>query len=78
MKNENLIQFFLQAAEQDRAKVHFWSGLGRIESFTYRQLYQDCLKVAGFLQERGLKKGQTVAVVLPTHPDFYRAFFGVL
>src|SRR5262245_48193542 len=78
MEKKNLLQYFLSAAEQDRARVHFWRGPDQVESFTYGQLAHDALRVAGSLQEQGIQKGQTVAVVLPTHSDFYRAFFGIL
>ena len=38
----------------------------------------DALLVAGALQQRGLHRGDRVGIVLPTHADFYRAFFGVI
>jgi acyl-CoA synthetase (AMP-forming)/AMP-acid ligase II len=78
MEKDNLLQFFLAAAEQDRARVHFWNGPTQVENFTYGQLAEDALRVAGFLRKEGIQEGQTVAIVLPTHPDFYRAFFGIL
>ncbi len=67
-----------RAAELDAGGVDFWRSRGQVERWNYDRLLKDALLVAGALQQRGLRKGDRVALVLPTHPDFYRAFFGVI
>ena len=67
-----------RAAELDAGGVDFWRSRGKVERWNYDRLVRDALVVAGALQQRGLRKGDRVAIVLPTHPDFYRAFFGVI
>ena len=67
-----------RAAELDAGGVDFWRSRGQVERWNYDRVVSDALLVAGALQQRGLRKGDRVAIVLPTHPDFYRAFFGVI
>ncbi len=67
-----------RAAELDAGGVDFWRSRGQVERWNYDRLVSDALLVSGALQGRGLRKGDRVAIVLPTHPDFYRAFFGVI
>ena len=67
-----------RAADLQRATVNFWHAADRVESWSYEQCVHDALLVAGALQQRGLHKGDRVGIVLPTHADFYRAFFGVI
>ncbi len=67
-----------RAAELDAGGVDFWRSRGQVERWNYDRLVTDALLVAGALQQRGLSRGDRVAIVLPTHPDFYRAFFGVI
>ena len=69
---------FFRAAELDAGGVDFWRSRSQVESWHYDRLVGDALLVAGALQEHGLRKGDRVAIILPTHPDFYRAFFGVI
>ncbi len=45
---------------------------------TYGRLLTDAQAVAGALTERGVRQGDTVAVVLPTGADFLAAFLGIL
>jgi acyl-CoA synthetase (AMP-forming)/AMP-acid ligase II len=67
-----------RAADLDRATVNFWHAADHVESWSYAQCVHDAFLVAGALQQRGLRQGDRVGIVLPTHPDFYRAFFGVI
>jgi 1-acyl-sn-glycerol-3-phosphate acyltransferase len=48
------------------------------EPVTYGQLRAEALQVAGGLAQRGVGAGQTVAIMLPTGRDFFRAFVGIL
>ena len=68
----------LRAAEHDQYTVRFWRTADDAPSLTYAQIVESALRVAGALQHRGLKVGERVAIVLPTDPDFYHAYFGVI
>ncbi|UVE17587.1 AMP-binding protein [Pseudomonas sp. LS44] len=48
------------------------------DDLSYAALYQGALGVATGLQRRGLRGGQTVALMLPTGRDFLCGFIGVL
>lgn len=54
----------------DRNESALWVGWGEVRVRAER--------VAGGLQELGLRPGDRVALVFPTSPDFFSAFFGVL
>jgi 1-acyl-sn-glycerol-3-phosphate acyltransferase len=53
------------------------SGGGEV-ALTYGRLRDEAAAVAGGLRERGVARGDTVALMLPTGLDFLRAFFGIL
>ncbi|MHB8656062.1 MAG: AMP-binding protein [Terriglobia bacterium] len=62
--------------EPDRVHVHLLeedSG----QDITYRQLFETASSVASGLMASGLKRNETVAIMLPTCADFFYAFFGV-
>ncbi len=45
---------------------------------SYRQVKQAAEKVAGFLLQKGVKKGDKVAIFLPNIPQYPEIFFGIL
>lgn len=45
---------------------------------TYGQLEAGSREVASGLRQHGIEPGDAVALMLPTHPDYFDAFFGVL
>src|SRR5215469_3494666 len=45
--------------------------------FTYRQLYQRCQRLADALRGRGIRRGDTVAVLAPNVPALLEAHYGV-
>ncbi|MBK1643127.1 acyl-phosphate glycerol 3-phosphate acyltransferase [Thiocapsa imhoffii] len=47
-------------------------------SISYRALAEGAARVAGHLRQAGLRPGATVALMLPTGPGYFDAFFGVL
>ncbi|MGW1917640.1 long-chain-fatty-acid--CoA ligase [Streptomyces sp. NPDC002076] len=47
-------------------------------AMSYRTLDQGSARMAGLLQDRGVKPGDRVAVMLPNVPEFALAYFGVL
>jgi long-chain acyl-CoA synthetase len=50
----------------------------RDERITYRELWQQALAYAGNLRERGVRPGDTVALLAPNVADFPRAYYGIL
>lgn len=49
-----------------------------VETLTFSQLSEGAQAMARALKARGIKPGQTVALMLPTGRDFYFSFLGVL
>lgn len=76
---ENItIDTIFDRARQSKAKVHFWKNKDNISSYSYQELFDKALLVTGILQKKGIKKQDRVAIVFPTDPNFYYAFFGVI
>ncbi len=48
------------------------------ETVTYERLWLDARSIAGGLQRYGIRRGDTVSLMLPTSRDYFTAFFGVL
>lgn len=66
-------------AHPDRVAIEIYGHQDQIETtFTYASLYQGARALATGLHERGLKPGQTVAIMLPTGADYFLSFFGIL
>ncbi len=63
--------------EPDRVQIHLLEeDSGR--DITYGQLLETASRVAAGLLEAGLRRNDTVAIMLPTCADFFYAFFGVM
>ena len=75
---ETLIDALVEAAEVRGLGVTFWDKPGKSEHLSYATILEDALRVAYGLREKGLVPGERVAIILPTGPDFYRSFYGVL
>ncbi len=77
---KTLIDVLLLYGEESPEKPHiyFQHEDGQEEVITYGQLLKFALKVAGALKQRGLREGETVAIMLPTDPGFFYVFFGIL
>jgi len=65
-------------AEPDRPHVYLREEDGRELTITYGQLLAEAAAIAGGLRERGVRPGETVALMLPTGLDFLRSFQGIL
>ncbi len=79
-KVTTLVELLSTYAEYDPYRPHLFlhHELGNEDQLTYGQLFQSACRVANSLQARGLKPGETVAIMLPTSVDFFYAFFGIL
>lgn len=76
---KTLVDVLAGHAENDPGRVHIHlleadSGQG----ITYGKLYDEASAVASGLAEQGLRRNETVAIMLPTGADFFYAFFGVM
>src|SRR5438093_2408680 len=65
-------------AEPERPHVYLRGEDGRESTITYGQLLSEATAIAGGLRERGVQRGETVALMLPTGMDFLRCFQGIL
>ena len=64
-------------AAPDRAHIHLRQDDGRLRTISYGELLSAASEVARGLLAQGLEPAQTVALMLPTSPDFFFAFLGV-
>ncbi len=46
-------------------------------TYTYKETYARCIKLASALAKRGLKQGDTVAIIAPNIPEMLEAHYGV-
>jgi len=76
MLREDIRECFREAAAVEGLGVGFWKGPGKIEHYTYAKLEEEASIFAAGLQAMGVCKGERIALVLPTGPDFYIAWFG--
>ncbi|MGD7044173.1 long-chain-fatty-acid--CoA ligase [Jeotgalibacillus proteolyticus] len=57
----------------DKKAVHFMG-----KEFTYREMHENSLKMAKYLQDIGIEKGDRVAIMLPNTPASVIAYYGIL
>ena len=62
----------------DKTHIYFQHEDGSDEVISYGHLLKTAQRVAYSLRERGLKEGETVAIMLPTTPGFFYSFYGIL
>ncbi|HXY41850.1 MAG TPA: AMP-binding protein, partial [Vicinamibacteria bacterium] len=63
--------------EPGRLHVHLRDEDGSEQALSYGRLWREAAAVAGGLVARGVRRGDTVALMLPTGFDFLRAFAGI-
>jgi acyl carrier protein len=63
--------------DPDRVQAHLLEG-DTGQDISYRQLIETASRVAAGLAASGLRRDETVAIMLPTCADFFYAFFGVM
>jgi fatty-acyl-CoA synthase len=67
----------LDYAAQGETGCNFYTGKGELFAvLEYRELREQALEIAYRLHGLGLKRGDRVALVAETHPNFQRFFFG--
>lgn len=64
--------------DASRAHLIFYADEGDAQSLTFGELLEGAGRVAGDLARRGIGRGDTVALMLPTSRDFFLAFAGTL
>jgi 1-acyl-sn-glycerol-3-phosphate acyltransferase len=62
----------------ERVHILFQASDERAEPIAYTNLMTGAARVAGMLVRQGLKPGDRVAIMLPTGPDYFFSFFGIL
>jgi len=77
---QTLSDIILLYGEKAPSKPHiyFQHEDGHEEIITYGHLLTMSLKAASIFLKKGLQEGETVAIMLPTTPDFFYTFLGVL
>ncbi|MGD8495747.1 MAG: fatty acyl-AMP ligase [Gemmatimonadales bacterium] len=70
-----LARLLEQAAESEKG-VRFLDRAERVEHLGYDELHERACDTARGLADLGVRRGDRVAIVLPTCPAFYDAFFG--
>lgn len=77
--SKTLGEVLFRYAQQTPNRPHIYLQEDERETIIrYGQLFDAAVKVAKGLHERGLKAGETVAIMLPTSSDFFYSFFGIL
>jgi acyl carrier protein len=61
-----------------REHISLIDGDAVLESMSYERLWTDAREVAAGLVDAGIRRGDTLALMLPTGSDFFRAFIAAL
>ena len=77
---ETFQEVLRQRGREDASRTHltFYEDDGKGASLTFGELLQGAECVAADLTKRGIGRGDSVALMLPTSRDFFLAFAGVL
>jgi len=62
----------------DRPHIQIYQDEAEGEVISYKQLKNRAQFIAASLQQRGITKGEPVAIMLPSSPDYFYSFFGIL
>jgi acyl-CoA synthetase (AMP-forming)/AMP-acid ligase II len=68
----------LSNAALSSRSVRFLDRNERAETLSYADIHTRALRIAGGLEALGLRPGDRAAIILPTSPRFYDAFFGAI
>lgn len=66
------------AKEPKRPHIYLQNELGKEQIIHYGELLEKALLVANGLWKRGIQPGETIAIMLPTHEEFFYTFCGIL
>ncbi|HET9843189.1 MAG TPA: AMP-binding protein, partial [Gammaproteobacteria bacterium] len=77
---KTLVEVLLKrgAKEPTRVHIYYQDEKGHSHPITYGELLKSSLRVASNLQAWGFRKGETVAIMLPTCPEFFYTFMGIM
>ncbi|MCD6585001.1 MAG: fatty acyl-AMP ligase [Desulfobacteraceae bacterium] len=78
MHDQTLCTLIQRAAEMGNRGYRFLDYRENETYVGYDALFKKSLGVAGFFSHMGIKPGDKVALILPTGPEFFYAFFGTL
>ena len=78
MKEDTLCKFLKTDAEAGDKGYRFLDHHENPTFVPYRILYEKALGVAGAFSRLGIRRGDKIALILPTCPEFFYAFFGAL
>jgi 1-acyl-sn-glycerol-3-phosphate acyltransferase len=74
-----LVEALSQRAAAEPARTHVYlRDDGRVRHVSYAHLWDGARRIATGLVAQGVKRGDTVALMLPTGLDYLRSFMGVL
>ncbi len=62
----------------DRPHIQFYQDDGQGDVITYIQLEKGAKNVATILQQHGVEPAQPIAIMLPSSPDYFFIFYGIL
>lgn len=75
--DERLYDGFIKNVKENPEKIAIIDSETK-EEISYIDLYEKSLKIAGFLKENGIKKGEYVGITLPRSSKQIYAIFGIL
>lgn len=75
--DERLYDGFIKNVKENPEKIAIIDSETK-EEISYMDLYEKSLKIAGFLKENGIKKGDYVGITLPRSSKQIYAIFGIL
>lgn len=70
------VQDYLKKAAEEtphKIAIHFMG-----KELTYKEVYDSAMKLAGYLQEIGIRKNDRVAIMLPNIPQSVISYYGIL
>ncbi|MDZ5470747.1 long-chain-fatty-acid--CoA ligase (plasmid) [Bacillus sp. 31A1R] len=73
--NEPVQKYLKNTAEEfpNKVAIHFMG-----KEYTYQEVYEQSYKLAGYLQDLGIEKGDRVAIMLPNCPQAVVSYYGIL
>ena len=64
--------------QPDRTHIQIYQDDGKGEAISFLQLKTEASKVASGLQQLGLEPAEAVTIMLPSGPEYFYSFFGIL